>query len=209
MKKGISSVLFFFTCLATGWAQQSETPVQETLLSGEVSHSYYVAPLLQLTHWQDRSGVMIGGKGAWMMNQKFGLGLAGFGLMSKNSIGEIDQSNNAFLQAGYGGVLLEYIPHPERLVHFSFPLVVGMGGAAYTNNAMGRNNTGSYSYEVYDTDTFFVLEPGLQAELNLARFMRLGLAFTYRFAKGVNLPVSTDKDMSAPSFSLIVKFGKF
>ncbi|MGV3538792.1 MAG: hypothetical protein ACO1OQ_03220 [Rufibacter sp.] len=198
--------------MAQGLEQPKDTLNEpETLFTGQVKHSFYVAPSLQLTRWQDRSGFMVGGRAAWVLNQKFGVGLAGYGLTSRNNIGETSQANNTFLQLGYGGVLLEYTPNPSKLLHFTFPLIIGMGGAAYTNYALGNNtsSSGAYSYEVYQTDTFFTIEPGIQAELNMARFMRIGLGLSYRFAEGVNLEKSTDRDMSAPSVALVFKFGKF
>ena len=210
MKKEIFTLCLLLALRTATRAQEPQgAAAHETLFKGEVDHSFYVAPSMQLTRWQDRSGWMMGGKAAWVLNQRFGLGLAGYGLVSKNNIGEIAQNNNALLQVGYAGVLLEYTPHPTRLLHLSFPVVAGVGGGAYTNNALGNNSSGSFSYEIYDTDTFFVLEPGVQAELNLATFMRLGLGVSYRFAQGVNLPKSTDRSMSAPAVSLIFKFGRF
>ncbi|MFC6998516.1 hypothetical protein [Rufibacter roseus] len=211
MKKAALTFCTFLASVVFCWSQTFPASANEpeTLFQGDVNHSFYIAPSLLLTHWQERSGLMVGGKAAWVMNHRFGIGLSGYGLVSRNNIGEIAETNNAFLQAGYGGAYFEYTPQPSRLLHLSFPVLIGMGGAAYTNNALGNNTSGSYSYEVYDTDTFFVLEPGVQAELNLARFMRLGLGVSYRFAQGVDLPKSTDKDMSAPAVSLIFKFGKF
>lgn len=211
MKKAVLTWCFLFTALGSIWAQTLPAVTQEpeTLFQGEMRHGFYVAPSFQLTHWQDRSGVMVGGKAAWVLNQKFGIGLAGYGLTSRNNIGEVFPYNNVFLQVGYGGILLEYTPMPAQLLHFSFPIVIGLGGAAYTNDAVGNNTSGSYSYEVYQTDTFFIVEPGIQAELNLAKFLRAGLGVGYRFAQGVDLSTSTDKHMSAPSISLLFKFGKF
>ncbi|MBA9076918.1 MULTISPECIES: hypothetical protein [Rufibacter] len=212
MKKAVLTWCFFWgiLLLAAGQPAGLATTEPETLFQGDVSHSFYFAPSLMLTRWQDRSGFMVGGKVAWVLNQKFGLGLAGYGLTTRNNIGEVLQyANNVFLQVGYGGALLEYTPNPSRLLHFSFPLIIGVGGAAYTNSPLGNNTSNRYSYEVYQTDTFFVMEPGVQAELNMARFMRLGLAASYRFAQGVDLSRSSDRDMSAPTVSLTFKFGKF
>lgn len=211
MKKAVFSLFGFLACCSIGWGQTVPSDVleQETLIKPNARHSFYVAPSLQLTRWQERSGLMLGGKVAWVINHQFGLGLAGYGLISNNNIGEIAQNNNAMLQVGYAGLLLEYTPNPTRLLHLSFPLTIGAGGAAYTNNVMGNNPSTSFSYEIYETDTFFVLEPGVQAELNLTSFMRLGLEVSYRFAYGVHLPKSTDRDLSAPSVALIFKFGRF
>ncbi|AMM51620.1 hypothetical protein TH61_11165 [Rufibacter sp. DG15C] len=211
MLKTAFSFLLLLACMATAWAQ-TEVPTAkepEVLFQGEVNHGFYLAPSLQLTRFHDKSGFMVGGRAAWLMNHKVAIGLAGYGLTTQTNIGEIEETNNAFLQVGYGGALLEYIPEPDKLFHLTFPLMVGLGGAAYTDNFSDNQNTGNYSYEVYDTDAFMVVEPGVQAELNLARFMRLGLTFSYRFTHGVSLPKTSDKDLSTAALTLTAKFGRF
>lgn len=211
MLKTVLSVLMLLACygstLAQTAAQVSKEP--EVLFEGEMKHGFYFAPSLQLTRFHGTSGFLMGGRGAWLLNHKVALGLAGHALTTQNNIGEIQETNNAYLQIGYGGALLEYIPKPSQLFHLTFPLVVGLGGAAYTDNLSDNQNTGNYNYEVYHTDAFMVIEPGVTAELNLARFMRLGLTFSYRFTYGVALPKTTDQDLSSPAFTLTAKFGRF
>ncbi|QHL88997.1 hypothetical protein GU926_16790 [Nibribacter ruber] len=211
MVKTVFAFLLFFMCLLGAWAQDTGQLPQspQVVFEGEVNHGFYLAPSLQLSRFQGTSGFLAGGRGAWLLNHKVALGVAGYALTTQNNIGEIPETNNAFLQVGYGGALLEYIPKPNQLLHVTFPLIMGIGGAAYTDNFSDNQNTGNYSYEIYHTDTFLVIEPGLQAELNLARFMRLGLAFSYRFTYGVQLPKSTDQDLSAPALTLTAKFGRF
>ncbi|GAA4304001.1 hypothetical protein [Nibribacter koreensis] len=211
MLKTAFSFLLILACTVTGWAQTETQPAQapKVLFQRDLNHGFYFAPSLQLTRFQGNSGFTVGGRGAWLLNSKVGLGLAGYALTTQNNIGEIEETNNAFLQIGYGGALLEYIPEPDKLFHLAFPLIVGLGGAAYTDNFSDNQNTGNYSYEVYSTDAFLVIEPGVTAELNVARFMRLGLTFSYRFTHGVALPKTTDQDLSAPALTLTAKFGRF
>jgi hypothetical protein len=204
----------FLLCLSgTGWAQTTTVEQEpETLFQGQLSHGFYVAPSVKISEWQGKSGFMMGGKGAWIVNKRFALGLAGYGLISKNHVGEVLVKNewkHAYLQIGYGGLLMEYTPQPAKLVHLTFPVIIGLGGGAYTNQALGTPSANAYSYEVFTTDTFFVMEPGAQAEVNLAKYLRLGLGLSYRIVQGVNLPNSSDKKMSGSSISMTFKFGRF
>ncbi|WP_192823510.1 hypothetical protein [Rufibacter sp. LB8] len=213
MKKALLVCCIFLGITASGWAQTTATDQEpETLFQGQLTNGFYLAPSAQVSEWQGVSGFMLGGKGAWVLNKRFAVGLAGYGLTSKIHVGEVlieNQTRDAYLQVGYGGVLLEYTPQPARLVHFTFPVIIGIGGGAYTNQALGSRSANTVNYEVFITDTFFVVEPGAHAEINLAKYLRLGLGLSYRIAQGVNLPNSSDKAMSASAISMTFKFGKF
>ena len=61
---------------------------------------------------------------------------------------------------------------------------------------------------------FFVVEPGVEVELNMARFFRMGLGATYRYTNGVVLsyPDGTEVPLRALdglNFHVNFKFGKF
>lgn len=69
--------------------------------------------------------------------------------------------------------------------------------------------TGSSKLEVEDlgTDRVFVAQPTIGAEINIARFFRLGIDGGYRFFSGSDIQGFNDKDFSGPVLGLKFKFG--
>ena len=84
----------------------------------------------------------------------------------------------------------------RNLVHFSFYTLIGGGGA-------------NYNEEDQNGDTFFVIEPGVNALFNVTDFFRIGGGVSYRLISGVNLDGVSDTDLSGASVALTFKFGSF
>ena len=69
--------------------------------------------------------------------------------------------------------------------------------------------TGSGNLEIQDVgkDKVFVAQPTLGAEVNIARFFRLGIDGGYRFLSGNDLDGIGQDDLSGPVLNLRLKFG--
>ncbi len=69
--------------------------------------------------------------------------------------------------------------------------------------------TGRGTLEIEDvgSDRVFVAQPTLGAELNIARFFRLGIDGGYRFMSGNDLPGFSKDDFTGPVLNLRLKFG--
>ncbi|HWZ22772.1 MAG TPA: hypothetical protein VNW06_08970 [Cytophagaceae bacterium] len=85
-----------------------------------------------------------------------------------------------FLHTGFGGLKMEYICMPNSIVHMSFPLVLGYGWA----NADGSEHIYSSNHykDLAGTNSFFVIQPGAQVEVNLLSFLKLYAGVNYRFS---------------------------
>lgn len=68
---------------------------------------------------------------------------------------------------------------------------------------------GSSKLQIEDagSDRVFVVQPTVGAEINIARFFRLGIDGGYRFFNHVDLDGFSDKDFSGPILGLRLKFG--
>ena len=114
---------------------------------------------------------------------------------------------------GYGGLFLEYILFPKSAVHLSIPLIIGAGGT--TLNAKKYQDDSNLNpnewalYEYVESSGFFLLEPGLNVELNMAKFFRLSAGANYRYVSGTNLQRLSDNDLSGVNFNITFKFGGF
>jgi hypothetical protein len=125
------------------------------------------------------------------------------------------------LNHGYLGILVQYTHKPNNLVHFSGQLLVASASArGYQQRKTNifdnlGNITGS---------SFYIIEPGLNIELNFTEDTRLIFGLSYRHATGLgNLTFEqwdnnrynstrytyNDNDLSGFQFNIGVKFGDF
>jgi hypothetical protein len=59
------------------------------------------------------------------------------------------------------------------------------------------------------SNSFFVLEPSVNANLNVTHSFRIAAGVSYRYVSGLKSIVSTNADLSGPSAVLTFEFGKF
>jgi len=219
MKK--TSLIFLLMALVfTNFAiAQEEKPQNEmrTLFGNndKISHGGYGALLINYSQFDDKDVVLVGGRGGWIINHGITLGIGGYGFANQISYNDLtlgDQNyDKVFLSGGYGGLLVEPIIFPMKPVHISIPVLIGAGGAAYVNEAFynNQNNNQDWNYYTIQSSAFFVLEPGIEIEFNVVKFMRIGLGGYYRYTSGLNLEKTGEHIMDGFSAGLSLKFGKF
>jgi hypothetical protein len=118
----------------------------------------------------------------------------------------------AHLHGGYGGALFEYTLLPESVVHVSFPLVVGMGYMYYSNEEFHPSDLRYYQnwhHSTIDNDYFFVVEPGIKAEFNVVKALRIGVGISYRYTPDLELKHTPDDLVNQFNASLSFRIGKF
>ncbi|RPH89069.1 MAG: hypothetical protein EHM72_20845 [Calditrichaeota bacterium] len=153
---------------------------EQTLFSGKYEHGGYGGPFMQFTQMKGSSAIMVGGRGGWIINHSFVLGGGGYGLASPIKAGlYTENGEELYLQAGFGGLMLEYYFEPNRLWHFSVQSFIGGGSVNYSDRRYDNDEWDDRDH-IYGDDTFFYLEPGLTLTLNLTKFMRIGAGASYR-----------------------------
>ncbi|MBN1895080.1 hypothetical protein JW906_11320 [bacterium] len=203
------SILILMTTLfAAGLFAQDE---EETLLSGDITHGGFGGPVVKWTSVQKEFGVLVGGRGGWIINHAFSIGAGGYGLV--NSIppqDNVDFGNWFFsdpvLGMGYGGFEMEVIVRSDRLVHSTIILLIGAGGVGFHE---AWDSDWEDRDDHYQWDSFFILEPGVNVELNVTGFFRLNVGASYRFVSGVDKWGLSESDIGGPATTLTFKFGKF
>ncbi|CAN5198742.1 hypothetical protein BH23BAC3_BH23BAC3_33970 [soil metagenome] len=193
----ISSVLFFFTIPQPVNAQQTET-----LFSGDVSHGGFGGPIVKIGEVAGTTGVWVGGRGGWIINldpdHAISLGAGGYGLVTDHPIPADD---DLFAMNGYGGFIIEYTNQSFRLVHFTASSLIGAGGLMLRDR--------DFEEVQDDVDSYFVFEPGVNAELNVTNFFRVSAGATYRITSGISRFGFDDSDFSGLNGVITLKFGKF
>jgi hypothetical protein len=158
----------------------------------------------------------------WVCGLNFGMiidhqltiGLSGNGWNNRKGMfyEDVTETEGAYLEGGYGGLLLAYTLFPESAVHVTFPVLIGGGGASYVSDyeipEWDEDEWDSEHY-VLDDDVFFVIEPGVRAEVNLLRFMRLDAGVSYRYTDGLQLLNTSENLMNNFTATVGLKFGKF
>jgi len=109
---------------------------------------------------------------------------------------------------GYGGLLIEPIIAYRSPVHISLPILIGAGGCGYQTFTGMPQDFNPYSYHD-DFQAFFVLEPGIDLEINLVKLVKLGLGASYRSTSDVPLPATAKDALYGFNSSMSIKVGVF
>lgn len=186
-----------FTSSANGQAN--------TLFDGDLSHGGFGSTVLKIGNVSGSTGVWIGGRGGWIINMNpdhsvsFGGGV--YGLATSHLAGEGQNGNDLYAMNTYGGLEIEYTNLSYNLVHLTISTLIGGGGSM-----LREHNFHDVSNDV---DGYFVMEPGIHAELNVTRYFRIGTGLAYRMTHGISRFGFSDGDFSGLNGVITFKFGEF
>lgn len=179
---------------------------EQTLLrSGRIRSGGYGGMMVKLSPVNEELGVLVGGKGGWIINSVFSIGGAGYGLSNRVAA---DHPDSVRLDLGIGGVILEAAFRPARLVHATASLLIGAGGLNAHDGRMDMEDRFDNPRDGHG-ETFFALEPEVGLEINIVRYFRVCPSLSYRWLSGDVKLVDSDWDLSGPGAGLVLKFGKF
>lgn len=156
--------------------------------------------------------LMMGAYGGLIINRRYLLGLAGYGLGTNiefdgNIPGETE-IKPLNLHGGYGGVLIGVTIAPKELIHISMPIILGAGALEVSDKDFFVNNPADSEFTVEDS-AFFIVEPGLELEFNITKYFRFGVGATYRHIAGTDLINVIDDDLRGVSAMMSFRFGRF
>lgn len=166
------------------------------------------------TQFDGRDVWLAGIGGGMIINHNLTIGLTGHGWTNRNGMfyPEVTDTVGAYLEGGYGGLLLEYTLFPKSPVHVTFPIMIGGGGASYVTDMEypeWDEDEWDTSHKTLDTDHFFTIEPGVRAEVNILKFMRFNAGVSYRYVGGLHLINTSSDMMNGFTATAGLKFGKF
>lgn len=176
---------------------------QETNLLGDIrSHGGYWAPTLQVTSVNGELAVMSGSRWGWIINHQFVIGSSDYNLITSVEAPGSIATSDVLIAMDYDGFDFEYIFQPDNLIHYSVRTLFAGGHVRYFSE--------SYATEIDSDDDFiYVIEPSMDITLNITRHIRAGLNLGYRGVMDVDLEGLTASDLSGPSATLLIRFGKF
>lgn len=150
--------------------------------------------------------------GGWFINKKFLIGIGGGATTNYIPVAlaeSVAPTKRMSYLYGQAGLVNEFVLASNSPIH---PVIHWFNGAGfslqYERPEWNDLESANYSQEAEDLHWFYITEPGIQLELNLFKWMRLSPGFSYRVAFD-NTTRSVNKDVSGPSASITLKFGKF
>lgn len=145
-------------------------------------------------------------KGGFVFNEKWVVGVN-----VGQSLHEIPRYNDLTmttenLEFTQGGLYLEYRLFPHKLVHVSIPISVGV-----LQTESEQDNFSPWgNYEDDREYTNFYLEPGLNIELNVSKFIKFQVGASYRFNDAMIAPQSFNSNLKInhhPMFNAGITLG--
>lgn len=213
--KNILMLLILAAWASTAFSQDESyynDDEMQTIFKKKGGNGAYGAFSLGYSQIDGKDAFVTGARGAFIINHSLAIGVGGYGFINDldyDHYGFNNYNNDLSLAGGYGGFFIEPIVAPNRPVHVSFPILIGMGAVTLVDN-----NSSWYDYDSFydlDTDVFLVIEPAVEVEFNLLKFMRAAASVSYRLTSNIELDeTNIDKDvLNGLNMALVFKFGKF
>lgn len=175
--------------------------------SGDVKSktiSAYGGPLINFTQVDKNWGLLLGGKGGILINNRFSFGGIGMGMVKDpkfNSAGSSDFDNNPLeVSLGSGGLFVEYIFNFNFPVSLSIPLNIMAGGVSVKDTETDTK---------LESSGIYILEPGINVAFRVSANFAPTINVSYRQVFGSDLENLTNQEISGLNIGLILKLGNF
>ncbi|MBN2522950.1 MAG: hypothetical protein JXB24_06725 [Bacteroidales bacterium] len=156
----------------------------------------------------DKHAFVFDARGGVVLGHHLAMGFGGAGFINSYEY-NLALNKDVSLVGGYGGLFIEPIVFPNSSIHLSFPVLFGVGGAAYTSFVREEDNEYEQNNNVEETSVFMLIEPAVELEFNLTKFMRMAGFFSYRFTNDLDIEYVQADALTNFSAGVRFKFGKF
>ncbi|HDQ45821.1 MAG TPA: hypothetical protein ENN17_10055 [bacterium] len=174
---------------------------EQTLLGQSSRTGWYFASTYKFSTMNQEFVRLSGWRAVMIFDKTWSLGLAGTDTDSKDIPAPVTHKDQAvYMDLNYHGFELGYIWNSDRVAHCTADLLVALGSVGYKAQGSGKK---------WNRDLVAVIEPTVQLELNVVRWMRIGLGAGYRFVTAIDLEGLSSGDVSGPTGVLTFKFGRF
>lgn len=212
MKKII--LLFMTVALSYSLCAQNDSAVKpekeiKTLFGSTSSHGGFLGFMGNYGKIGNQDAAFVGARTGWIINHCFSMGLAGYGFSSNMDFDNYPQSTRHSFQGAYAGIFIEPTIAPRYPVHLSFPIIMGVGGVARVEPGYMAQEYDNSNMYVRDSQGFLIINPGVELEINLVKFVRLGIGAQYKYTTELSLDNSKSDILDGFSGGMSLKFGKF
>ncbi len=183
---------------------------QQTLFAGPYTHGGYGGPRIMASTINGELGLLVGGHGGWVLNHAMFVGGGGYGLVNPIMAPTAPDSEQEYVEFGYGGLELGAIIASNSILHLRVSTLLGGGGLSRSWRNENYEEDDHHHGQNYYQDAFFMAEPSIEMEVNMTPWMRLTAGASYRFIDGVEADSDfSDADFTGPSAMVSLNFGKF
>lgn len=198
-------MLLLFTCAILHALPASAQETQTLFGDTDIRHGGFGAPVFGVTLVNGQPAYLRGTRWAWGINftedHTINVGFGNYRTRSDFEPASWDYPGGTpDMRTDYGGFELEYVNQTHRLVHLSVQTLIGSGTVRYRNGREFLDRT---------SDTYFVLQPGINMNLNVTRWFRVSGGLHYRYSGGVNLEGTNNSDLSGITSFAALRFGWF
>ena len=209
-------LIILFTCLL-GFAQEEKNGFEKQTLFGDRAKitGWYVDLNSTYSQINGENTFMPGLGGGIIVNSNFKIGLIGKTLTYHDTYLKFEDifDEPVYLVGGHGGLFFEATAFDNKVVHLGIPLILGVGGAEYyskqTYPEMDDDGEIDCNRRKVSTSPYWVVEPGVNVEVNVTNFMRLYAGYSYRWAMGLKLENTESNALNGSNFNFGIRFGKF
>jgi hypothetical protein len=201
LSKAKELLIIALLILQTTIVLSQEQDSVQTLLRPDAKIVQIFAPEIKVNSIQGDMGTLLGIYGGPLINRTFLIGVCG-GI----------NLGHPHVNYGYIGGIFQYIFRPSEVVHVSSQLVLAYGTTKDYENP--KSSLFDNFWNISGT-SFYMMEPGINFEMNINSRLILVAGVSYRYVSGLNensVELSrthvTNRDMSGVNFSLGVKFRK-
>lgn len=196
-------------------AQDTQEPIRTLVPNTCTAHKGgYFSVGAGYTQVLNTGGLLVGGQGGWMLGHRVAIGGGGYGLMSRIHAERFDEHLEAngvvarpsTLHFGYGGAFAEVLLNHRAPVHVSLPLLIGYGGCNI-NSPIGEDDPQADVGLL--SQGFFVVQPGVHAELNVAEHVRVDVGMDYRYTSDIHLTALPTDALRGFNWMVRLKVGSF
>lgn len=179
----------------------------QTLANSTRHFGFYGGIGARSTTFNGENLMMAGVRLGIIANRSLGIGFEGYGIIPTNNYPNITPNRDGIALGGYGGLTLEPIFFSNKAIHITFPVAAGAGWLGYHEN--WRNDLDFSDGYILSEDVFWYVEPGVNAELNISRALRLYIGVSKRFVEGLELINTPADSFNALNYSFGIKIGRF
>ncbi len=221
----LSRILHTLLLLALAAVPAMSQPFEEapmrTLLGGnkKLHHGGWGGLTTHHTRIMDQDALLTGVRGGWIINHRLTIGVGGHGLVTnvqnKAYDAHLVQSGEVLrrrssLYMGYGGLLIEPVVMYRSPIHITLPVIIGAGGVTYGYSSQLPDDFEPFDRDDrYDAQAFFVVEPGIEIEMNIIPLVRVGIGASYRYTTDLDLPATPKDALHGFNAGISLKVGSF
>lgn len=217
MKTLYFTLLLIVFCKTLGFSQDDNVSAEPKNLFGTGSKltGWFVDFNDTYTQLNGQITYMPGFSAGVVMNRNFRVGVLGKSLSWYPEYMRYDNvlSEPVFLEGGYAALLIESCPIDKNILHITIPIIAGGGECKYRSveeyPEIEDEGEIDYGHNTLSRSPFFVIEPGVNVELNVTGFLRIYAGYSYRWMPGFNLANTSRNAFNNSNLNFGLKIGKF